>query len=136
MQLITPDNQVVSISHGDFTAVRKTVLDDNGRILELPASAWQQFPWDDVRSFMHEYPVYVLPTTELLDILDDLMQDYEQVIEIGAGTGSIGRLLGINMTDSYLQQDNVLCHPQVPQRHWNWQYVWRRLRAPASRWNP
>lgn len=63
-------------------------------------------PWDDVRSFKHEYPVYVLPTTELLDVLDDLIQDYDRVIEIGAGTGSIGRLLGIKMTDSYLQQDN------------------------------
>lgn len=56
---------------------------------------------------MHEYPVYVLPTTELLDLLDDLTADFEKVIEIGAGTGSVGRLLNIKMTDSYLQQDNA-----------------------------
>ena len=55
---------------------------------------------------MHEYPVYVLPTTELLDVLDDLTADYRKVIEIGAGSGSIGRLLGIKMTDSYMQQNN------------------------------
>lgn len=40
MQLITPDNQVVSICHGDSTAVRQAVLDDDGHILELPALAW------------------------------------------------------------------------------------------------
>ena len=40
-----------------------------------------------------------------LDVLDDLTTDYEKTIEIGAGTGSIGRLLGIKMTDSHLQAD-------------------------------
>lgn len=39
-------------------------------------------------------------------MLDDLIGDYK-AIEIGAGTGSIGRLLDIKMTDSYLQQDNT-----------------------------
>ena len=107
MQIVTPDNQIISVvNHGDSTAVRKAVLDEDGHIRELPASEWQQFPWDDVRLFMHEYPVYGLPTTELLDVLEDLTADYRKVIEIGAGTGSIGRLLGIKMTDSYMQQDN------------------------------
>ena len=106
MQIITPDHQTISIIHGDSTAVRKAVLDEEGHIRELPASDWLQFPWDDVRLFMHEYPIYVLPTTELLDVLEDQTADYRKVIEIGAGTGSIGRLLGIKMTDSYMQQDN------------------------------
>ena len=106
MEIITPDHQIISVIHGNTKAVREAVLDEEGHISELSASAWQQFPWDDVRLFMHEYPVYVLPTTELLDVLEDLTADYEKVIEIGAGTGSIGRLLGIKMTDSYMQQDN------------------------------
>ena len=104
--MITPDHQIISINRGDSKLVRKAVLDEDGHIRELPASDWRQFPWDDVRLFMHEYPVYVLPTTELLDVLEDLTADYMKVIEIGAGTGSIGRLLGIKMTDSYMQQDN------------------------------
>ena len=106
MEIITPDHQIISVIHGNTKAVREAVLDEEGHIRELPASAWQQFPWDDVRLFMHEYPVYVLPTTELLDVLEDLTADYEKVIEIGAGTGSVGRMLGIKMTDSYMQQDN------------------------------
>ena len=107
MQIVTLDNQIISVvNHGDSAAVRKAVLDEEGHIQELPAPKWKQFPWDDVRLFMHEYPVYVLPTTELLDVLEDLTADYRKVIEIGAGIGSIGRLLGIKMTDSYMQQDN------------------------------
>ncbi len=51
---------------------------------------------------MYESPVYLLPTTELLDVLT---ADYKNVIKIGAGTVSVGRLLGIKMTDSYLQHD-------------------------------
>ena len=90
----------------DTSAVREAALDEFGRIRELPASVWLQFPWEELRMFMHEYPVYVLPTTELLDVLEDLT-DGLKTIEIGAGSGSIGRHLGIKMTDSYLQQDNA-----------------------------
>lgn len=91
----------------DTSAVRQTVLDQDGRIKELPAVEWLQFPWEELRMFMHEYPVYVLPTTELLDVLEDLT-DGLKTIEIGAGSGSIGRHLGIKMTDSHLQQDNAM----------------------------
>lgn len=89
----------------DTGAVRQAVLDHEGRIKELPAAQWLRFPREEVRMFMHEYPVYVLPTTELLDALEDLTEGL-RTIEIGAGSGSIGRHLGIKMTDSYLQQDN------------------------------
>ena len=89
----------------DTGAVRQAVLDNEGRIKELPAAQWLRFPWEEVRMFMHEYPVYVLPTMELLDALEDLTKGL-RTIEIGAGSGSIGRHLGIKMTDSYLQQDN------------------------------
>lgn len=89
----------------DTGAVRQAVLDNEGRIKELPAAQWLRFLWEEVRMFMHEYPVYVLPTTELLDALEDLTKGL-RTIEIGAGSGSIGRHLGIKMTDSYLQQDN------------------------------
>ena len=106
--MLTGDNQSIRIAPTvNLTALREAVLDEEGHIRELSAGEWRQFSWDEVRLFMHEYPVYVLPTTELLDLLEDLTADFEKVIEIGAGTGSVGRLLGIKMTDSYLQQDNA-----------------------------
>ena len=106
--MFTKDNQTIHIipTNLDLTALRKAVLDEDGHVRELPALEWRKFSWDEVILFMHEYPVYVLPTKELLDVLDDLTADYRKVIEIGTGTGSIGRLLGIKMTDSYMRQDN------------------------------
>ena len=104
--MITKDGSIVRVApQVDTSAIRQAVLDEDGHIRELPAAEWGKFSRDEVRVFMHEYPVYVLPTTELLDVLDDLTCDYK-TIEIGAWCGSIGRLLGIKMTDSYMQQDN------------------------------
>lgn len=75
---------------------------EDGFIKDLPASFWNSYPWETVRLFMHLYPIYVLPTTELLDKLDELIGDFS-TIEIGAGSGNIGRNLDIKMTDSYQQ---------------------------------
>ena len=102
--MITPDGSSIRIIGPEVSdeAVRQAELYEDGHIRGLPASEWRKFEWDSVVKFMHNYPVYVLPTTELLD---DLTADYEKTIEIGAGTGSIGRLLGIKMTDSHLQAD-------------------------------
>lgn len=84
--------------------IKNAVLDNAGRIKVLPAKNWEAFSWDEIRLFMHEYPIYVLPTKELIDSLKVLISPYHKVIEIGAGTGNIGRNLGIQMTDSYLQE--------------------------------
>lgn len=84
--------------------IRKEVMDGR-RLKVLPSSVWLQYPWMEVRLLMHELGVYVLPTEELLDYLDELIGD-EKAIEICAGTGNIGRNLDIVMTDSYQQQDD------------------------------
>jgi len=83
--------------------LKAAVLDAKSRIKVLPATEWLSFSWDEIRLFMHEYPIYVLPTKELIDTLKTLIAPYRKTIEIGAGTGNIGRNLGIQMTDSYLQ---------------------------------
>ena len=84
--------------------VREAVLTDDGRIRVLPAATWLSFSWDEVRLFMHEYPIYVLPTEELISDLRALISPYKRTIEIGAGTGNVGRALGVRMTDSRLQE--------------------------------
>ena len=84
----------------DISPILKNV--NNGVIDEMTAADWMQYGWEMVRSFMHFFPIYVLPTTELLDALEELISGYK-TIEIGAGSGNIGRHLGIKMTDSYLQ---------------------------------
>ena len=84
--------------------VREAVLTKDGRIRVLPAATWLSFSWDEVRLFMHEYPIYVLPTEELISDLRALISPYKRTIEIGAGTGNVGRALGVRMTDSHLQE--------------------------------
>lgn len=92
-------------SRSSSDKVREAVLNNDGTIKVLPAKDWLSFPWDEVRLFMHEYPIYVLPTRELIDSLRDLTAPYKKVLEIGAGTGNVGRNLGVRMTDSHLQAD-------------------------------
>lgn len=86
----------------DTSALRKSVLTEDGWIKVLPYDEWMKFSWNEIRQFMHEYPIYVLPTEELIDKLKCLINGYK-TIEIGAGSGNIGKNLGIKMTDSYLQ---------------------------------
>lgn len=86
--------------------IRKAVMDGR-RLKVLPSSEWLKYPWQEIRMLMHEIAVYVLPTEELLDYLDELIGD-EKAIEICAGTGNIGRNLDIVMTDSYQQRDHKL----------------------------
>lgn len=87
----------------DINEIKRTVLDEDGWIKVLPYDDWMKFSWDEIRMFMHEYPIYVLPTQELISQLKSLIKSYK-TIEIGAGSGNIGRHLSIKMTDSYLQQ--------------------------------
>ena len=85
--------------------IRKVVMDEKDMRM-LPASVWQSFPWEEVRMLLHELGVYVVPTEELIDFLDKLIGD-KSAIEICAGNGFIGRELGIPVTDSYQQQDDM-----------------------------
>lgn len=74
-----------------------------------------KFSWSTIRLWMHYKGVYMLPTTEFIDWMyenifpeekynDEYMDKY--VIEIGAGTGLLGKALGIKMTDIKLQERN------------------------------
>ena len=85
--------------------IRKKVMD--GREMKiLPASIWESFPWAEMRLLLHETGTYVVPTEELIDYLDKLIGE-ESAIEICAGNGFIVRELGIPVTDSYQQQDDL-----------------------------
>lgn len=85
-------------------SIRKAVMDGKEMRI-LPASVWESFSWNEVRMLLHETGVYVVPTEELIDFLDNQIGE-ERAIEICAGNGFIGRELGIPVTDSYQQQDD------------------------------
>lgn len=89
----------------DLTDMRKEVM--NGRFIKvLPADVWRKYDWTSVRQLMNETGTYVLPTQELIDYLLKDIDGY-RTIEIGAGNGVVGRTLGIPITDSCLQRDNM-----------------------------
>lgn len=83
--MITKDGSIMRVAPKVVTsAIRQAMLDEDGHIRELSAAEWGKFSSDEVRVFMLEYPVYVLPTTDLSDVLDDLTFDCK-TIENGAG---------------------------------------------------
>lgn len=82
------------------------LLDADGRMRALPAAELARI--DPVERFMWcaRRARYGLPTLELIEHLHGLIRG-RRAIEIGAGQGDLGRLLGIPMTDSAEQCTNA-----------------------------
>lgn len=83
--------------------IRQVLLNEKGILQCIPAEVLYSFDFNEFRIFAHEEGIYQFPTTELITFLKELIGS-DSCIEIGAGTGSIGRSLGIKTTDSYLQK--------------------------------
>ncbi|MDJ1505020.1 hypothetical protein [Xanthocytophaga agilis] len=92
----------------DISEIEKIAWKD-GKLQIVPSSFYAQFTQKQLSQFGHVYGVYTLPTTELINVLRSFITgtygSLDNVIEIGAGNGAIGRALGIPMTDSYQQED-------------------------------
>ena len=81
---------------------------DNGVLQVVHADFYRQFDQEQLSVFGHRHGLYVLPTHELIDKLDELIREASpsrSAIEIGAGHGTLGRALGIPCTDSFMQSD-------------------------------
>lgn len=83
-------------------------LTDNGVVKILPAREWLKFGKNNLGLFLELMNIWVVPTDELLDILDDEIGDLS-CIEICAGLGLIGGELGIVTTDSHLHDTDGFC---------------------------
>lgn len=81
--------------------IDRLVLDDRGLLRVLPAETLRAIP--ELQSWAHFRAIYGFPTAELIDFLRVEIAGLPAV-EIGAGNGSIGRALGIPVTDSKLQE--------------------------------
>ena len=88
-------------SNVDTTELDNLIVGEDFTI--KPASWFKQFTDDQIKLFMLKQAIYVLPTEELLDYLDEEIGD-NFTIEIGSGRGFIGRELDIICTDNYCQQ--------------------------------
>jgi hypothetical protein len=76
-------------------------LDSDGRVRALPAAAFDVDPYDRF-VWCAARARYGLPTVELVERLREMIGG-RRALEVGAGQGDLGRLLGIPMTDSAQQ---------------------------------
>lgn len=79
------------------------LLDQDGYLKPFSSAFYSRIPSDTLRLFCHFYGRYGLPTWELIEWLKSFIGD-RSAIEIGAGCGDLGHLLGIPMTDNYCQE--------------------------------
>lgn len=74
----------------------------DGLLQVMPVEFYKQFSENEIKFFMHNKAIYVLPTTELVEWLKQNI--IGSAIEIGAGHGAIARALNVPITDSRLQE--------------------------------
>ena len=86
----------------DVSYLDALLLDDQGRLRAVPAARLAAVPPPHLMLWANKRGAYSLPTLELLDWLRDFVRG-RHAIEICAGEGAIGRGLGIQSTDSYMQ---------------------------------
>lgn len=78
----------------------------NGDLQVMPADFFRQFRQEDLSGFCHRHGLYLLPTIELVELIDRLILQISptrSAIEIGSGNGALGGALGIPCTDSLMQ---------------------------------
>ena len=89
----------------DFLSKITNYLDkETGLPKILPAQEYKKLGNNGLPLFMISTCTYVLPTEELIDTLDDIIEPESNAIEICCGNGVIGRELNMPLTDSMIQQ--------------------------------
>ena len=80
----------------------RNLIGEPGSIRPVPAQALLDLGEHAILSYCGVHGIYQLPTIELLEWLDAATPDKRNALEISAGHGDLGRLLGIRSTDSYM----------------------------------
>lgn len=88
----------------DIAPLNALLFDEHGNLKALPSAELRKIPFQYLQIFCAQHAIYTIPTQELIVYLKYLIKG-RSAIEICAGHGAIGRLLGIPSTDSYCQQD-------------------------------
>lgn len=85
----------------------KEALDQNGRLKIMPTDFYREASPTERSLFAVTNGLYLLPTTELVNWLHDLI-DNRPALEIGAGNGALAKALNIRATDNHQQADPVI----------------------------
>lgn len=93
-------------NRSDIEYLEKLLLDEDGNLKVINYDYLKYVPQDHLSQFCVEQGFYIIPTIELLLYLqEEIGDDFENTIEIGAGHGAISRLLGIRAVDNFMQDD-------------------------------
>lgn len=92
----------LKIPHRDVSHLDAQFCDAAGRLRVMPCAAYAAVEPMDLLYWASTRGYYGLPTVELIHALRTAVAP-GRTIEIGAGSGTLGRALGIPMTDSYVQ---------------------------------
>ena len=81
------------------------LFDQEGQLQAVSSETLSSFTHNEIRTFCHKHGFYSLPSIELIQIIQHLIDTtpLDKVLEIGAGNGVYGRELGIRSTDNYMQ---------------------------------
>ncbi len=94
--------KISALNNMDTHDLNKLLLKD-GKLIPVPYKELTKFSQEKISVFCHKHAFYQIPTTELIDFLRNEIGELK-AIEIGAGNGSIGRSLGIPLTDNRVQE--------------------------------
>lgn len=81
---------------------------ENGELRVVPTAFYGQFKQEEISGFCLRHGFYCVPTTELVDKINELILEVSptrSAIEIGSGSGVLGKALGIPCTDNFMQDD-------------------------------
>ncbi len=92
----------INLSSVDARPVEE-LIGKPGEIRPVHAQQLRDLGHHATLSYCAVHAIYQIPTIELLEWLDAEIPDKPNALEIGAGHGDLGRLLGIRSTDSHMQ---------------------------------
>ncbi len=101
--IMPPTSGVRVMRHVNLDELESLAFNEAGVFQILPAVTWNQFSQNHISQFCIKHGMYCIPTVELIHWLKARVKG-KRALEVGAGSGVVGRAVGIRMTDNF-QQD-------------------------------
>lgn len=86
----------------DITYLEEMLIAEDRTLNVLPYSEFKDIPQSDISQFCVQHGYYLIPTVELVDFIEAEIGP-ALAIEIGSGSGTLCKALGIVGTDNHMQ---------------------------------